>query len=270
MLLKLLSYEPDYLLVAFDMHGPTFRHEQYAEYKAGRRETPEDLRPQFPLLKKILTAMGIAVYECERYEADDILGTFSRIANAKGVDALLVTGDRDALQLIGEHTHVLMTKKGITDTVEYDEATLFEQYGLTPARMPDLKGLMGDGSDNIPGIPGVGEKTALKLLQKYGSMEEVLHHAEEEKGALREKLTGHAGLARMSYKLGIIDTAAPVDEGLERCRLDVSKMKNAVPVMTELELRSLIGRLPAMKAPDLGREAKKNDYFRSGGGHKRT
>ncbi len=258
MLLKLLSYEPDYLLVAFDMHGPTFRHEQYAEYKAGRRETPEDLRPQFPLLKKVLTAMGIAVYECERYEADDILGTFSRIANEKGVDALLVTGDRDALQLIGEHTHVLMTKKGITDTVEYDEAALTEQYGLTPARMPDLKGLMGDGSDNIPGIPGVGEKTALKLLKKYGSMEEVLHHAEEEKGALREKLIGYADLARMSYKLGVIDTAAPVDEGLEQCRLDVSKMKNAVPVMMELELRSLIGRLPAGKVPELSREAKRD------------
>ena len=130
MLLKLLSYEPDYLLVAFDMHGPTFRHEQYGQYKAGRRETPEDLRAQFPLLKELLREMGIAICECERYEADDILGTISRIANKNGVDALLVTGDRDALQLINDHTHVLLTKKGITETVEYDEAALKEQYGI--------------------------------------------------------------------------------------------------------------------------------------------
>ena len=203
MLLKLVERQPAYLLVAFDMHGPTFRHEFYGEYKAGRKVTPEDLRPQFPLLKEVLSAMGIAVCECERFEADDILGTASRMAERAGVEALLVTGDRDALQLITPRTHVLMTKKGISETVEYDEAVLLETYGLTPERMPDLKGLMGDGSDNIPGIPGVGEKTALKLLGKYGTMENALARAAEEKGALKAKLEGGRDSARLSYKLGL-------------------------------------------------------------------
>ena len=195
-LFKLVQEKPDYLLVAFDMHGPTFRHEQYDAYKAGRAATPDDLRTQVPLMKKLLGEMGIAVCECPRFEADDILGTFARIANEGGADALLVTGDRDALQLIGPNTHVLMPKKA-NETVEYDEALLMEQYGLTPARMPDLKGLMGDSSDNLPGIPGVGEKTARKLLEKYGTLENVLAHAGEEKGALQKKLLDGAESARM-------------------------------------------------------------------------
>ncbi len=245
MLLKLLDYEPDYMLVAFDMKGPTFRHEQFGEYKAGRRPTPDDLRTQFPMLKRLLNEMGITVCECERYEADDILGTFSRRANAAGIDALLVTGDRDALQLINHHTHVLMTKKGISDTVEYDIATLKEQYGLEPERMVDLKGLMGDSSDNLPGIPGVGEKTALKLLEKYGTLENTLANAENEKGALRQKLLDNKDSARMSYALGTINTHAPVSIGIEDCAFDPAAMAGAIPTMTTWELRSLIQRLPA-------------------------
>ncbi|MBQ7092756.1 MAG: DNA polymerase I, partial [Clostridia bacterium] len=249
MLLKLLDYEPDYMLVAFDKHGPTFRHEQYDEYKAGRRPTPDDLRTQFPMLKRLLREMGITVCECERYEADDILGTFSRRANAAGIDALLVTGDRDALQLINEHTHVLMTKKGISDTVEYDRAVLKEQYGLEPERMVDLKGLMGDSSDNLPGIPGVGEKTALKLLEKYGTLENVLANAENEKGALRQKLLDNHQSARMSYALGTINTDAPVSISLEDCAFAPASMAGAIPTMNTWELRSLIQRLPKSDAP---------------------
>lgn len=255
MLLKLLDYEPDYMLVAFDMHGPTFRHEQYDQYKAGRRPTPDDLRTQFPMLKKLLGEMGITVCECERYEADDILGTFSRRANAAGIDALLVTGDRDALQLINEHTHVLMTKKGISDTVEYDRAVLMEQYGLEPERMVDLKGLMGDSSDNLPGIPGVGEKTALKLLEKYGTLENALANAENEKGALRQKLLDNPDSARMSYALGTINTDAPVSIGLSDCAFDPASMAGAIPTMNTWELRSLIQRLPKGNAPVLKAES---------------
>ena len=260
MLLKLLSYEPDYMLTAFDMHGPTFRHEQYAEYKAGRRATPDDLRAQFPLLKQLLSEMGITVCECERYEADDILGTVSRIANKNGVDVLLVTGDRDALQLITDHTHVLLTKKGITETVEYDKAVLMEQYGLEPERMPDLKGLMGDSSDNLPGIPGVGEKTALKLLQKYGTLENTLSSAEQEKGALRQKLIDYPESARMSYRLGIIDTAAPISIGLEDCRFEPESMAGGIPTMNRLELRSLVQRLPAGDAPTEEQEQAETEH----------
>jgi len=244
MLLKLLSYEPGYMLAAFDLHGPTFRHLQYDGYKQGRKPTPEELKAQFPIIKEILTAMGIAVCQCEGYEADDLLGTYARLANEAGVEALLVTGDRDALQLISPQTHVLMTKKGITDTVEYDEAVLMEQYGLAPERMPDLKGLMGDASDNLPGIPGVGEKTALKLLQKYGSLENALANAEGEKGALRQKLMEHGESARMSYRLGIIDVNAPVERGLEGCAFSPEGMAGAIPLMNKLELRSLVSRLP--------------------------
>lgn len=244
MLIRLCEMEPDYLVVAFDMHGPTFRHERYGEYKAGRKPTPDDLRAQFPLIKELLRKMRIKVCECERFEADDILGTFARMAKERGAEALLVTGDRDALQLISDSTHVLMTKKGVSETVEYDPAELFAQYGLEPERMIDLKALMGDASDNIPGIPGIGEKTAEKLLSKYGTLEGVLAHADDEKGALREKLVNGADSARMSYMLGTINTDAPIKETLEDCAFDRASMALGVPMMRELELRSIIPKLP--------------------------
>ncbi|HIR68746.1 MAG TPA: DNA polymerase I [Candidatus Pelethousia gallinarum] len=247
MLLKLLERQPDYLVVAFDMKGPTFRHGEYGEYKAGRRPTPPDLGPQFPLLRQVLEAMGIAICQCEGYEADDILGTASRMAEAAGSDALLVTGDRDALQLITPHTHVLMTKKGITETVEYDEEALLAAYGLTPERMVDLKGLMGDASDNIPGVPGVGEKTALKLLEKYGTLENTLAHAGEEKGALRTKLEQGAALARLSYRLGKIDTAAPLQAELSQWAFRPQALAGGLPLLYKLELRGIAGQLSDTK-----------------------
>ncbi|MBQ3201442.1 MAG: DNA polymerase I [Clostridia bacterium] len=264
-LFKLVQDKPDYLLVAFDMHGPTFRHEQYDGYKAGRAETPGDLRSQIPLMKELLGKMGVRVIECPRFEADDILGTFSRIADEKGIFSLLVTGDRDALQLIGPNTHVLMPKKA-NETVEYDEALLFEQYGLSPERMPDLKGLMGDGSDNLPGIPGVGEKTARKLLEKYGSLENALSHAADEKGALQKKLIDGAESARMSYRLGLIDRHAPVSVSLEECAFVPSKMAEGAAMMQELELRSLLSRLPegAKEKVSAPKEEKKIEHIRIG------
>ncbi len=244
MLFKLTERKPDYLVVAFDMHGPTFRHEQYEEYKAGRRETPDDLRLQFPVLKELLKEMGIAVCETPKYEADDILGTFTKRCEKEGVDALLVTGDRDALQLIGEHTHVLLTKKGISDTVEFDAALLKDNYGLEPDRMRDLKGLMGDNSDNIPGIPGVGEKTALKLLDQYGTIDGVLSHADEIKGKLGEKVRDNADSARMSYEIGTICTDAPVSLSLDDCHYEEDNMSGGRKKLIELEMRGIASRLP--------------------------
>lgn len=243
MLLKLIERNPDYLLVAFDMHGPTFRHEKFEEYKAGRKETDDDLRAQFPVLKELLAAMGVAVCETPRYEADDILGTFAKKCEQEGIDALLVTGDRDALQLIGEHTHVLMTKKGISETVEFDRDLLREQYGLEPDRMRDLKGLMGDNSDNIPGIAGVGEKTAMKLLEEYGTLENVLAHASEVKGKLGEKIALGAVSARMSYELGTICTTAPIPLTIADCAFDPSAMRGARTKLLELEMRGLAARI---------------------------
>ena len=250
MLLTLIDMKPDYLLAAFDMKTPTFRHEQYADYKAGRRATPDELRAQMPMVKDLLKKMGVAVVECERYEADDILGTFSRMAMKEGVDSLLVTGDRDALQLVTPLVHVLMTKKGITETVEYDEKTLMDEYGLEPARMTDLKGLMGDSSDNLPGVRGVGEKTALKLLEKYGSLDGVFENVENEKGALREKLIAGRDDAFMSRRLGTIDVDAPVGETLESCRFDESTLKNALPELRRLELRAVTKRIEELSGPE--------------------
>ncbi len=249
MLLKLMEKKPDYLVVAFDLHGPTFRHTEYEAYKAGRRETPEDLRPQFPLLQELLQQMGITVCTCETYEADDILGTFSRMAEKEGVSSLLVTGDRDALQLITDRTHVLLTKKGITDTEEMDKEALLAAYGLTPDRMRDLKGLMGDNSDNIPGIPGVGEKTAVKLLAEYGTLEEVLAHAGEIKGKLGEKVKENAELARMSYRLGTIHADAPLTVTLQESAFVPAKMAGALPRLRALQLNAIANRLPNVQEP---------------------
>lgn len=247
MLLKLIQTDPAYMVVAFDMHEPTFRHKQYEQYKAGRKETPEDLRAQFPLLKTLLREMGIAVCESAGYEADDILGTFARSAEQTGIETLLVTGDRDALQLVSQNTRVLLTKRGLTDTAEYTLELLQEQYGLTPDHMRDLKGLMGDSSDNIPGIPGVGEKTALKLLDAYGDLESVLAHAEEIKGKLGERVREHAASARLSLWLGTIDTAAPLPIGLEDCRFDATKLLDAADHLRKLELRGILAKLPESK-----------------------
>lgn len=244
MLLPLTQRQPDYLLVAFDVHGKTFRHLKYEDYKAGRRETPDDLRKQFPLLKELLTDMGITVIECPGFEADDILGTMAIRCGRKGIDALLVTGDRDALQLVSESTHVLMTKKGITETVEYTPEKLMETYGLTPDRMRDLKGLMGDTSDHIPGIPGVGEKTALRLLGEYGTLNAVLEHAGEIKGKLGERIRENADSAELSFWLGTIETNAPVERQPEDCGFAPEHMARAAQKLRALDLRSIASRLP--------------------------
>ena len=245
MLLKLTDRKPSHMAVAFDVHGPTFRHLKYDEYKAGRRPTPDDLRTQMPILKDILREMGIAVVECPSYEADDILGTLSRRAEQAGLDVLLVTGDRDALQLTTDHTHVLLTKKGITDTVEYDPQVLKENYGLTPDHMRDLKALMGDSSDNIPGVPGVGEKTALKLLETYGDLNGVYANAGEIKGKLGERVRENEAFARLSYWLGTISTAAPLETELKDCQFSEANLSGARDTLEKLGLRSILSRLPA-------------------------
>ena len=247
MLLKVLrEYEPSHLAVAFDMHGPTFRHLAYDAYKGTRKPTDERLRPQFPRVKELLGAMGATIIEVPSFEADDILGTLARKCEEAGLPAMLVTGDRDALQLVTDTTHVLYTRRGISDTVEFDPATVLSQYGVTPAQVPDLKGLMGDASDNIPGVPGVGEKTALKLLGEYGSVEGVLAHASEQKGKLREKLEAGRESAEKSKWLATISREAPLETTLEDCLLgDLSGAKDAFEA---LAFRSLEGRLEQVAA----------------------
>ncbi len=238
-LLELFRQEPSHMLVAFDVHQPTFRHERYADYKLGRKAPDEDLKKQMPVVREILKDMGIAVIECPRYEGDDILGTFARRAEAEGMDTLIVTGDRDAFQLITERTKIYYTKENAI----IDAAALREKYGLTPDHMRDLKALMGDSSDHIPGVSGVGEKTALKLLGEYGDLEGVLSHASEIKGKLGERIAAETENARFSYWLGTIATDAPIPETLDDCVFSKEKTGGAKQRLYELELNSIADKL---------------------------
>lgn len=216
MLLRLIrEHQPDMIAVAFDKSRQSFRTRMFPEYKGTRGATPEEFKCQVPILEEMMAAWGIRFLELEDYEADDILGTLSRAAEEQGeIESFIVTGDRDALQLIGERVKVIYTKRGISDTVTYDEAAFAREYGgLKPHALIDLKGLMGDSSDNIPGVPGVGPKTALKLLQEYGTLKNVLEHIPEIKGKkLQENLAANAEQARLSKELAAIVRRAPLEE----------------------------------------------------------
>ena len=207
--------EPDALAVAFDEKGPTFRHQAYDGYKATRKPMPDDLAAQMPVLKEILGAMHIPMYSLQGWEADDILGTAGRICGEKGWDCVVVTGDRDSLQLVDGHVTVKLvtTKGGKTQAVNYTPAVFREEYGFGPKGLIDLKALMGDSSDNYPGVPGIGEKTAKDLMQRFGSLDEVYAHAEDDalKPAVRRKLAEGKDSAYQSYDLATIRTNAPVD-----------------------------------------------------------
>ena len=244
MLFKVVGDEqPRYLAVAFDLHGPTFRHKDYSEYKAGRKPTAPELRPQFDLVRECLEKMGVKILTCPTFEADDILGTFARRCEEAGIPALLVTGDRDSMQLVTEMSNVLYTRRGVSDVVRYTPEKVLEDFGVTPAQIPDLKGLMGDASDNIPGIPGIGEKTAIKLLSAYGTLENALDHAEADlKGKQREKMIDGRMSGLMSKKIATITRYVPLDDvTLEDCRL--GDMRGVLPLFEQLGLKTLTVRL---------------------------
>ena len=211
MLTKLMAeQQPDLMVLAFDKSRHTFRTERYADYKGTRDKTPEELLSQFPLLREFAANMGIPFLEKDNYEADDIIGTLATQAAAKGYDVRVITGDRDALQLVRPNLRVLLTKKGISEIKDYDMAAFEEEYGFEPLKLIDLKGLMGDTSDNIPGVPGVGPKTASKLLLAYGSVENVLAHVGEVSGKkLKESLQTYADQARLSKELATIELHVP-------------------------------------------------------------
>ena len=242
MLLKVIKEENvQYLAVCFDEHGPTFRHTDYADYKAGRRETPPELRQQFGTILSLLDDMGVRRFSLQGWEADDLLGTLSLKGAAAGVTPLLLTGDRDALQLVGGGTELMFTRKGISETIRFTPAKVYEEYGFTPEQVTDWKGLAGDSSDNIPGVPGVGDKTAVKLLQEYGTLEEVLANADKVKGKLGEKLAAFADQARFSKDLATIRRDAPVEFSLSACELP--DLKKGIPALSKLKLNSIIRRL---------------------------
>ncbi len=240
MLLKAITdFSPKYIAVAFDVHAPTFRHKMYDGYKATRHPMPEELRVQVPLIKKMLSAMKIKYFELEGYEADDIVGT---LALAYQGETVVLTGDNDYLQLISDTTTVYITKKGITDLAKMDVQNLFDEKGLTPSQIIDLKSLMGDTSDNIPGVKGVGEKTALNLIATYGTREGVYEHIDEIKGALKTKLIDGEQSSIMSKTLATINCNVPIDYSLDEMTLVLPFPKETTELFEKFEFKSLLKR----------------------------
>ncbi len=252
MLLKMLADErPTHVAVAFDAGKSTFRHGIYDAYKGTRQRTPGELSEQFPLVRDVLEAFGIVSVELTNYEADDIIGTISREADALGFDTVLVTGDKDLLQLVSPRVHAMLTKKGITEVERYGPEEVLERYGLTPSQITDLKGLMGDSSDNIPGVPGVGEKTALKLLHTYSSVESVLDNVHQISGAkLQERLREHAAAARMSKELATIYRDVPLQLAIDDLAFGLYDPNRVRAVFQRFGFKSLLDRIPQGSAAD--------------------
>ncbi len=236
--------EPDYIAVCWDRKTPTFRHLEYKEYKAGRRKMPPELAMEFPLIKEILEAMNIRQLEIDGFEADDIIGTLAKESEEMGYEPLIITGDKDALQLASDKTKIMITRKGITDFDLYDREKMLERYELTPEQFIDLKGLMGDQSDNIPGIPGIGEKTGIKLLKEFGSVAELLKRSEEIKPEkLKQKVEENAALASMSRRLATIVTNVPIEYDMDECRVEEPDIDKLVSLYSKLELNSFLRKL---------------------------
>ncbi|MGB4441927.1 MAG: DNA polymerase I [Coriobacteriia bacterium] len=244
MLFKMVAdLGPDGVIVAFDRGKPAFRTEALAQYKVQRPPTDPDLKTQFPMIKDLLGALAIPIVEAEGWEGDDILGTLAARGSAEGIRVLLVTGDKDALQLVDENVRVVSTKKGITDIVVYDSDAVVERYGVTPGQVADFLGLKGDTSDNIPGIPGVGEKTAAKLLQQYGTLDAVLEHAGEIPGKLGENIRANTEAALASRVVATIRRDVPVDIDLGTIAWGVWDDQAALGALTDLAMTSLIPRI---------------------------
>lgn len=242
------EYQPDYLGIAFDLKAPTFRHLAYDDYKGGRHKMPELLEEQFELLKELLKKMEIAILEMEGYEADDIIGTLAMRGAEKGFETEIITGDRDAFQLVGPNVKVLYTKKGISQLEEVNAAWIKEEYGLTPKDLIELKALMGDKSDNIPGIAGIGEKTGIKLIQKYETLENLYARIDEEKGKQKEKLLDGKESAFKSRMLGTIKTDVPWPGSFDQLFFHNIFTAKSVEMLKELEFKNILGRIDQTEA----------------------
>ena len=241
--------KPEYLAVAFDLKAPTLRHQMYADYKGTRKGMPDELRMQMPIIKNVLKAMNITIIEKEGYEADDVLGTLSCMGEKDGKEVILLTGDRDSFQLATDKVVIRIprTKQGKTETENFDKDKIFETYGVLPRQMIDVKGLMGDASDNIPGVPGIGEKTALSLIQKYGSIEHLYEEldagrAEDVKGKTREKIVDNKELAFLSKKLGTIILDAPIGFTVEDLKVKEWNNEEVLSIFKELRFNRYIER----------------------------
>lgn len=264
MLLKMREeITPDYIVCTFDRSAPTFRHKEYEEYKAGRKKMPPELAEQFPILKELLKYLAIDTFEIDGFEADDLMGTLAVFAENKEIEVYIVTGDRDLLQLASDNINVVITKKGITEKEIYNKNRMIEDYGVTPQEFIDVKGLMGDSSDNIPGVPGIGEKTAFKLIKEYKSVENVLQNINNISGKkLKENLEKYSEQAVFSKKLATIMTNVPVDIDLESIEskenYDVLSLKN---LFQKLQFKSLINKIPGLKEAEDKEKEKLNLNF---------
>lgn len=257
-LLKVLEEEtPTHLLVAFDVKAPTFRHEMYDEYKGTRKPMAEELREQIPVLKEVLKAMGIAIKEQAGIEADDILGTMAKLGESQGFDVSVVSGDRDLLQLATDKIKIRIpkTKGGKTEVEDYYSPQVIEKYGVTPSQIIDLKGLMGDASDNIPGVPGVGEKTAVKILTMFGTVENAIEHVEEiTPNRAKEAVKNNTKLAIMSKKLATIKTDCKLGIKLTECAMGDIFTSEAYQLIQGLEFKSLLKRFQSDTGANLSVE----------------
>lgn len=243
MLFRVLDEEnPDYIAVAFDKKGPTFRHKKYKAYKATRAKTADELIGQFDILKDILKALNIHFLELDNYEADDILGMLSKIAENDGVFSVIVTGDKDTLQLVSDKTNVLLTRRGITQMDRYDPRGVLEKHGIYPEQVPDFKGLKGDKSDNIPGVPGIGVKTASKLLKEFGSVENILRNTEKIKGKMKEKIIHYKQQLIDSKYLATIIQDPKIDVELKTLSRKTPNWEEALRLFREYEFYSLVNR----------------------------
>lgn len=247
MLLKMKEeIKPDYIAAAFDKKAPTFRHLEYKDYKAGRKAMASELVEQFPIVKDMLNLLAIDILEIEGFEADDLIGTLAKTAEEKGIEVYIVTGDRDALQLASENIKVVINKKGMTQKEIYDGKRMLDDFGVTPTQFIDVKGLMGDASDNIPGVPGIGEKTAFKLIHEYGSIENVLENIDNIKGnKIKQNLTEYSEQAIFSKKLATIITQVPIEIDMESIKSQENYDAEGLRKMfLKLQFNSLINKIP--------------------------
>lgn len=257
-LFKILDEEqPDYLTVAFDVHAPTFRHKMYDAYKGTRKPMAEELRQQVPLMKEMLTAMGVTIVEKEGYEADDLLGTIAKQSEAQGLEVSIVSGDRDLLQLASDHIKIRIpkTKRTGTEIEDYLAKDVVEKYQVTPLQFIDVKALMGDSADNIPGVPGIGEKTATALITAYGSIENAHDHLEEIKpNRAKQNLSEHYDMAQMSKELATIEIHAPIEYSLEDAKLGNLFTEEAYLMCKRLEFKNMLSRFDIDAPKNLAEE----------------
>ena len=256
MLLKIVdTYNPTHISVAFDRKSPTFRHLEFKEYKAGRKKMPDELREQFEPLKELLDKFNIHRLEIDGYEADDIIGTVSKLAEENGFKVYIVTGDKDAIQLASNNTTTLITKKGVGEVEEYNYDSVIEKYEMTPTQFIDLKGLMGDKSDNIPGVPGIGEKTGIKLIKEFSSIEGILDNLDNIKGSTKKKLEENKELAIMSKRLATIIRDVPIEFNLEELEYGNYKAEDVLEEFKRFGFTSLIPRIASLETTETNNDS---------------